>query len=714
MLTLQLMTKRTIFSLLPVALTVAALPVLSGCRREQAPRNLLYECAAYRVTADSVVTPLMGVSAADIPVPADSSSQAVRIDFGGSPLLSRLCAIGVSRLRARDSVESTPQGLVSLWLGGALMDSARVSAALRSMLGPDSLPAFAADGYQWPMGGGRELWTLAAYEDYCLSGGGEWLRKICRTQRMIMKADSAVTYRADIGLMNGGLCMADVDPRGIYPRWVNATGRFESISLAVNSIAVAARRRLGNMLTELGENGDAVQMEQDKIASAVNDRLWVPAGSHYSAYLYGGFYPLQAPVIDNFGQALAMLAGIPTAEMRSAMLASTPMVYGGPSTIFPSPAGTLPYNGSETWPVTQALWAIAAAEAGDGAAMAFAVASLMRAAALEVDGGLAAEMLAVVTLRAMAGVKVTSRWLELHPVVLTPLEGSLTIGPLRYRNAQLTINISGSGSTIAAFAIDGVATSSYKIDASLTGRHTVDVVLANNIIPLEPLAPVAQAWLPLVPEVEWVSRNSGRVVDVLPGATYSLWYDGVLDQILPQPAVSLDSIDRAAAVSISASQRGLDGFVSEPHFAMPRGAMTILEVENFESGGTARVRRPRISLKFVESSRSEHPVIELEITEPVATEALIDVCYANGNGPDTSGAACGIRQLIVNGLPCGSLVMPGRGNGWWATTAMSNTLKVSLKSGVNKIAVVADGIGSEPELLIDYLRIIRLHKFAQR
>lgn len=89
------------------------------------------------------------------------------------------------------------------------------------------------------------------------------------------------------------------------------------------------------------------------------------------------------------------------------------------------------------------------------------------------------------------------------------------------------------------------------------------------------------------------------------------------------------------------------------------------------------------------------------------------MCYSNGSGSAPDGSACGVRRLLVNGVDSGTLVMPGKGKGWWLATDMSNTLAVQLRRGENEITVEYDPDlyppGSDAHtLLYDYLQIIRL------
>lgn len=683
-----------------------------ACRHEEPPRDVVYACPAYTVTADSVITPQIRVAAADIPLPEQEGS-GPRISFGSSPLLTRLCALGLDYLAAADTVAAEPSAseLCSIWLAGTLVSPARSVERLKAMVGPDGYPRLRTGGYEWPVAGGRELWTVAAFETYCSGGDSAWLREASVVTDRMLSADIPLAMRPDIGLLQGSLFVADPANHALYPRWADAVGRYESMSLSVNAIMVGALQRRQTMGELGGISSIGLAKTSAAIASAVNDHLWMPHRSSYSQYLYGGAFPIQSPAIDNFGQALSVLFHIPTPEMATALLTHTPMVAGGPSTMMPSSVGTPPFTGGESWPATQALWALAAAQSGHASALAFATGALIHDSTVGGPGSAASAALAVVALRAMAGITLTPDAMEFHPVVLPAFDGGVRVERLPYRDALLTIDIRGSGSRIARFAIDGVETSDYRVGSSLRGAHSVEITLANNRLPIEPVATVPQTWLLPVPELDWSNQLTARIADSSPAASYRLYLDGVSDDILTGSQLRVSPPERLTAINLVATSGDREGYASKTRFFVPLGALTTLQAEEFARGGTSMVKGPRLSQRFVETSASGLSRLTLELPEPEATRALIDVCYSNGSGPAESGASCAIRRLIVNGTPCGSLILPGRGDGWWLSTGYSNMLHASLRPGVNVIEIEAEGPGSDVVALIDHVRVFRLRKF---
>lgn len=693
-----------------VALIIVA-TLLGACSEKSSELEPIYSCEKYTVTADSVVAPGYNFGAGDVAA-VQLPESLPRISL--TRLLDRLYDAGVEAMLA-DTTYNSPYALLSEWLALPLIDVDEAQRRLDAVIGPDGLPVAESDGYTWPLTNARALWAVAAWEVYCAGGSRQWLEKSCRITAKMLAADSAVAFRRDFNLICGTILDPDPVRRVIYPRWMDATAQFESMCLSNNAAAVAALNAYANMLGELGgESSEQLQADARRrakvIGEAVNRRLWIPEKGYYSQYIYGGQFPLQSPATDNFGQALAIMAGIPIAEMTEMALRRSPMVAGGPSASQPSAVGTQPYGLHESWPAVQTMWAIAAASANQAAPFNFAAASLIAHGA---GGTTTANRIGVATmlLRALAGITLTADRLEFHPFFTRGFASPMKISNLRYRNATLDITISGTGNRIARFAVDSVETPDYFIDAAIAGHHTLDITLANNTPALNDVEIVAQTWLPPVPEVTWPNHRTAEIADFKPSAKYMVYLNGVPYQTTETQSYRAPNVDAATFISFAEIGRhGSEGYIGKPRLLLPRGALTTLQVEEFAEAGTSLVRERRLSQRFVESARgSSAAKIVVEITEPDDRNCIVDLCYANGNGLPSDGNACAIRSLTVNGTPCGTFLLPARGDGWWLSTAFSNTLRCQLRQGINRLEItVPEGYGQPLTVLIDYLRIIRL------
>lgn len=303
--------------------------------------------------------------------------------------------------------------------------------------------------------------------------------------------------------------------------------------------------------------------------------------------------------------------------------------------------------------------------------------------------------------------------LEFHPAVPECFGGDITLRGLRYGKATIELNLRGSGSRIASFEIDGKATADYRLPSGMSGPHRVDISLANNSMDDGTFAEGQLQWCPPTPEVTWHTPVSGRIADYSGSFQYSLVIDGLADMRLASAGVSLPAMNGVASVGVVAQgSDGQPGFCSAPRIYSPRGAVSRVEAEDYNRGGTRLVRDRRASHRYVESGAEGIKCISLTLTEPEEVDCLIDVCYANGNGPAGDPSSTALRRIIVNGEDAGIIVMPPRGNGWWLSTGYSSRVRARLRRGVNDIAVsVVDNLGenaSTDMVLVDNVRIVRL------
>ena len=75
------------------------------------------------------------------------------------------------------------------------------------------------------------------------------------------------------------------------------------------------------------------------------------------------------------------------------------------------------------------------------------------------------------------GMEFTPEGIELAPTL--PSEwGGVSLSGLHYRDAVLDLRLTGSGRRVAKFTIDGKSSRKALIPCGLTGKHTVEVVLA--------------------------------------------------------------------------------------------------------------------------------------------------------------------------------------------------------------------------------------------
>ena len=447
----------------------------------------------------------------------------------------------------------------------------------------------------------------------------------------------------------------------------------------------------------------------------INAMLWDPGKGSYSAYLYGGpLMDMQAPLADNIGQAIAVLSRVATVEMSSSVLSRAIYVGACVPDLYPLMAGMRAEAAFANAPMLQMLWGAASALCYHEDALRAAIASLCRMFASDPESD-ASAWLALLVIKSIMGVDVGSGTMEFHPLVPQCLGGEMSVRGLRYGDAVVDVNIRGFGSRIARFEIDGEPTSEYCIQSSVTGRHRVDIQLANNSMSEEPLTEGDLRWLPPTPEVTWHTQSSGRIADYSGSLDYSLVTDGLPDLRLSSSNVSVGEPDAVDVVGVVATgSDGLSGFCSDTRLRAPRGAVSRYEVEDYCKPGTDLVRDRRASQRYVESGARGRKIKDIYITlsELQSVDCIIDVGYANGNGQAGDAAATALRRVTVNGVDAGIVVMPPRGKGWWLSTGYSSGVRARLRQGVNDISVSVVDFYGDPAasdvVLVDNIRVIRL------
>lgn len=693
------------------AAAFAAVAAIFGCDRKKELPETLYSSPELTVTCDSIIAkglPLVRAESASKVTVGDQTVDIPEQCFGpalrtSSPLVDAAYSLGVSATDALLSADSVgAEEWFEIWQRGALMDCGRS----RELLARAVSPGMTVDDSGWPLRTTRGLWVLAAREVYRAGGSEEWLGFASEVARNILAADTAVILDRHTGLVRGYGAIGQCNVKQ-WPRWMDNVGKYECMTLLDNSIEAGACDALADMLHSLGDKDSTVWRNMASgIGSAVNTYLWQPDQRRYGEFLYTGIYPIASRIADNVAQPLAMLLGIPTDEMCSLILRSTPRLSAGMPDFYPSPAGTPPVSASGISPMLESLWALAGARYASGGNIAAAYASILRNVfAGSTVSSQAAAASSTVVLRVFAGLTLKDDRLEFHPSVPHFLRHGLKLSGVNYRNSVLDININGGGNRIAGFAVDGIESREHFVDSALTGRHRIDIQLANNTFAGDEITVSNQEWTPGVPEIEWKADRKGVVTDHSPGVMYYMFVNGALYDTFNSATFTIPAsgaLERICVVPVSKS--GQYGLSASPHDYIPSGSVKTIQAEDFAEGGTALVRGRKLSARFVETSAECNPLIVIETTVPAEGKYMFRLCYANGSAPER----CAIRSLRVNGRSAGAFVMPGRGNGWWLSTGYSNALSAPMRAGANVIEIGYMPESGDVTALIDYLRITAL------
>lgn len=624
----------------------------------------------------------------------------------------------------------------AIYLALAYLDPERSIASLRAKVNRGRIIQDTGTGGAWPVSSDRLVWATAAWELYLMTGDRDWLRESRDVIAASVADDMLVTYDPQYNLMHGEQSYLDWREQ-TYPRWMQPADIFGSMCLGTNVVASHAFDVLDRMNRELGVTDTVSAPRARSIATAVNDRLWIPNRGYYSEYLYGQPYPIASEATENLGQALAVIFNVATPDMARSIMKKTPVLpYGTPS-VFPQMRDIKPYHNDAVWPFVQAFWNIAAAKAGNSAALTAGIGAIYRAAALfatnkelfvahngdyrgtavNSDAQLwSAAGNAAMVLRVYMGMTLAEDGIHFAPVVPEALTGVKKLTGLRYRGSTVDVTVNGTGSEMLSFKIDGRLTENHVLPADIKpGHHTVEITLDNRPMPESEINLTEQTWMPATPTVTWTSPRNATMDCATPGVEYMLYLNGVSRQELVRPEFNLYEAPMFTAVNfVPILDETVWGFSPRPYYYFPEGSLTRLNAPDFAPAGTSFIRDKEKAARFVELTTRRNTRVAFRWTAPAeGGDYFIDVRYANGSGPINTENKCALRTLTVNGIAAGAIVMPQRGTGEWLSTGFSNMLPIRLKGGENVIAIEyiePQNINMNVEVntaLIEYIRIIK-------
>lgn len=682
--------------------------VLCSCDNSMKMRSqgVIYSVSEYTLFADSLIDYRSGLSVSAMydTVHADSRIQIST----GLPLPDRLYARAVDILTG----SAPPCNMIYAY----------PYAMIAATVAPDSLTGYLSrpDCSDWPLESHRRLeHMLAAYEAAVWTADTIEIAKIAQWPL----ADLAHTLNMDtLCLVCGTTAAESVD--SYYPYWMEARDLFASRSLVVNALYAAlhdARSKAG-----LKSGLDSVSYT-NIFATAVNDQMWLPPQGIYSAFLYCDPHPLHSPATDNYGLGLCALWNIADSEMLAKQISCTqPSAYGA-TRLTP-----VPDNSAElTDPVANAMRGLASARAGNSISMVAAAAAALRSAALfgfdnsvvdcstgmpgkniTCDSVSVAAALLMFPLRMMAGINVSPGEMTFSPYMPAALGSSLRIQGLNYAKATLDIIIKGNGNKIQSFAIDNVSHQRPAVPDTLTGRHSIHIVMENTGEHSGHYGDKRQAPLPPEPIVDWTSP---RIADITTSGEdeytgFEIFVNGLPEGQIGNSSYTLTESNRMATVAVVQRNNTAASYSGRPHMFIPPGHRFFYYPDKVAEQKLKHKYRGRKRKAIVPPPSLASGVLSFDIDAPDAGKYLCRIYVAperGGERPDSchmAGARLIVRELIVNGNNCGTFVScvqrsdgkircidpelpPGMSSGNW--------LSVYLDKGSNKVELIRS-TASEP------------------
>lgn len=591
--------------------------------------------------------------------------------------------------------------------------------------------SYSGDTRCWPLTGGRLAWIMAAYEIYKITADTAWIDEIYDIAVRTFETDMAVVRNRSNSLMQGALDYSymSTDP---YPAWMTTAEVFMTGSLTNNVYAYAAAHALEKIESAKGAESDSKRYRElkNRLRSIINSRLWIPNRGFYSEYVYGSPYYIQSQCTDNFGQSLAVLFDVANPEMSEILLKRTPRSVFGVPAIYPSIN-----TDAEIIPFIQALWSMACAKYSSGTALGNSIGALYRLCAFAAtpyarsrfsDGKIfsswdksLADCCANTALifKVYAGMDFTESGILFRPVIPNSITGEKKIRNFRYRKAILDITISGTGNRIAGFYIDGRSVGApYLVSDTLTGKHEIKIVMANNSLESEMIAFTSQSVLPSTPQVEWYSPRKAKITSFKAGQCFLIVINGTIQEEMSRDDYSLYNTRNYTMVDfLPVSDNRYVGFSCRPYEYIPTSVCTLLPASDFGRTGTYLIKNDSTEKHYIELSpaRNVNMIVNLIVADEA--EYVMDLFYSNGAGIHEAQDKCAIRSLTVNGISAGAFIMPQMGSDDWRSFGWSNRIKVRLRKGANRLELkyLPEDINSNVKINTALLKQIRLIRLEQ-
>lgn len=576
----------------------------------------------------------------------------------------------------------------SIWLAFAYHEPEIARISLMKKVRRGRIVQDTGSGGAWPVSSDRTTWALAAWELFKVTGDRAWLRQAYDILRATLADDAWVLTSPDSALRRGESSFLDWREQS-YPRWMDNADIYLSQTLGTNVVHAQAHRILGQMAKQLGEASEAHHAEAERIERAINQQLWLEDRGYYAQFRYGRQHLIRSPRFEALGEALAILFDVADAEQARRIVAESPLTPFGTTCLYPQIPDIPPYHNHGIWPFVQAYWNLAAAKAGNEAALNHGLAAIYRAGALFLTNyeNMVAETgdyagteinshrmlwsmagnLAMVH-RVFMGMHFEVEGLRFAPVVPKAYAGRKQLRNFRYRGMTLDLTVEGTGREIAGFWLDGERQAEPFVPGDLTGAHEVRIELAGDALP-------GQA-VNLVPNRESLPTPQATLTDtalhwapLASVAHYRVYRNGALLTTTPDHRLAVEEPGEYLVSAVDSL--GNESFASEPVWAGAEQVMPLAEEAN-----------------FIDISTEAHRELSLSVAVEEPGLYWLDLRYANGSGPWNTDNKCALRSLYQGERFLGTLVFPQRGEGAWADWGWSNGLPVPLAAGENTLRLV--------------------------
>jgi hypothetical protein len=588
-------------------------------------------------------------------------------------------------------------------------------------------------GGAYPISTDREIWAVAAWEVYKVTGDKDWLNYAYQVVKNSINNDLHNIYDSQTGMVKGESSFLDWREE-TYPTWMQPADIYESECLGTNAVHFEANTVLSEMAAELGNKEDEKKYSDvaAKIKKGVNQYLWQDNKGYFGQYLYGRNFKILSPKSEALGEALSIYFNVADKEKQQKIVSNTPVTPFGITCIYPQIPGIPPYHNDAVWPFVESYWALASAKAGNEQSVVKAMCSVYRPAALFLtnkenfvasDGDYAGTQInssnmlwslsgnISLVYRILFGMQFNVDNISFSPFVPRVFKGKRTLNNFKYRNAILNIALSGYGNVVTSFSVDGKESSDHSVPSNLTGTHDVKIVLGDLDLPIDKINSVKNIFSPQMPTVNYKNETLSWQDTSKNISFFKVIKDGSLMKTTSDSSVSVPPGEYGDYQVRAVDKNKTESFASEPLQVYPKQNEQIIQLEKFTSE-SKKSYKGFTGNGFIEISKTVNRKINFTINVNDDGNYILDVRYANGNGPINTENKCAFRTITVDSGTVGTLVFPQRGKEQWNNWGWSNPLKMPLTKGLHHLSITFEDWnenmnGDINQAMLDCVRLIR-------
>jgi hypothetical protein len=615
----------------------------------------------------------------------------------------------------------------------ALQPQVAMTSLLRKVTPEGRIVQDTGTGGAYPCSTDRVIWAVAAWEIYKVTGDEAWLRKVYPIVKQSIADDRQNAYDSATGLVRGESSFLDWREQ-TYPRWMQPVDIYQSENLGTNAVHFQANVVLAQMARQLGEAAVATEHEQmaARIKAGINQHLWQESAGYYGQYLYGRNFLALSPRAEALGEALSVWFGIADEARAKTVVARTPTTDFGIPCIYPQIPGIPPYHNNAVWPFVQSYWALAAAQVGNEASLTESMAAIYRPAALFLtnkenfvaqNGDFAGTQINSSNMlwslsgslglvyKILFGMHYETNRLVFRPFVPQAFKGERKLTNFKYRQAVLNIDLQGFGNVIQSITLDGQPLAGAVVPATLTGRHTLRIVLSSQAPAAAEANKVANLFSPETPVVS-IANNRLHWPIQSDASQFKVLKDGQVLATISATEYAIPAGPYAEYQVVAVASNGLESFASEPLPVSGLGMVRQVQLETVAAKST-QPYKGYSGQGFVEISTTKNRTLTIPVTVPEAGLYAIDFRYANGNGPINTNNKCAIRTLRMGSKALGTIVLPQRGVEEWSNWGFTNAALVQLPKGTHQLTLAYEPAntnmnGAVNQAMLDYLRVQKI------